>query len=104
MPDRQIDVSQVTMNAILLMSFCLGNIIGPLTFRGNDAPDYIPAKITIIVTCAFAAAMTLVLRFYYVWENKRRDRLAERTGMEHKADIEFADVTDRANKEFRYRL
>jgi predicted MFS family arabinose efflux permease len=38
---------KVTMNAILLMSFCLGNIIGPLTFRQADQPDFIPAKITI---------------------------------------------------------
>ncbi|KAK8198629.1 hypothetical protein M8818_006496 [Zalaria obscura] len=95
---------KVTMNAILLMSFCLGNIIGPLTFRAQDAPDYVPAKIAIIVTCAVAAVLVLILRAYYVWENKRRDRLAEQTHMGHSADIEFADVTDRANKEFRYRL
>lgn len=92
------------MNAILLMSFCLGNIIGPLTFRSQDAPEYTPAKITIIVTCAVAACLALVLRTYYVWENKRRDKLAEETHMGHEADIEFADVTDRRNKEFRYRL
>lgn len=92
------------MNAILLISFCLGNIIGPLTFRAADAPTYIPAKITIIVTCATAAVLVLILRVYYQWENKRRDRKAEEVGLGHKADIEFADVTDRKNAEFRYRL
>ncbi|GAB7356406.1 hypothetical protein MBLNU459_g7180t1 [Dothideomycetes sp. NU459] len=95
---------KVTMNAILLISFCLGNIIGPLTFRAQDAPNYIPAKITIIVTCAVAACISLILRTYYIWENKRRDKLVEETHMDHKADIEFADVTDRKNKEFRYKL
>ncbi|KAG2164765.1 hypothetical protein JADG_004504 [Aureobasidium aubasidani] len=95
---------KVTMNAILLISFCLGNIIGPLTFRAEDAPEYIPAKITIIVTCATAVVLTLILRAYYIWENKRRDKVVEETRMGHKADIEFADVTDRKNKEFRYRL
>ncbi|KAG9660190.1 MFS general substrate transporter, partial [Aureobasidium melanogenum] len=95
---------KVTMNAILLISFCLGNIIGPLTFRAADAPNYTPAKITIIVTCAAAVVLTLMLRFYYVWENKRRDRVSEQMGQTHKADIEFADVTDRKNAEFRYRL
>jgi len=93
---------KVTMNAILLMSFCLGNIIGPLTFRQQDQPDFIPAKITIIVTCGFAAGMALVLRAYYTWENKRRDREAETTG--HVANEEFLDLTDRENKRFRYRL
>lgn len=92
------------MNAILLISFCLGNIIGPLTFRAEDAPEYIPAKITIIVTCATAVVLTLILRAYYIWENKMRDKVVEETRMGHKADIEFADVTDRKNKEFRYRL
>jgi predicted MFS family arabinose efflux permease len=92
---------KVTMNAILLMSFCLGNIIGPLTFRQADAPDFIPAKITIIVTCAFAAGMTLLLRAYYVWENKRRDKLVHG---ERVANEEFLDLTDKENKNFRYKL
>ncbi|KAI7348502.1 major facilitator superfamily transporter [Hortaea werneckii] len=95
---------KVTMNAILLMSFCLGNIIGPLTFTGKSAPQYIPAKITIIVTCAVAAVLTIMLGFYYKWENKRRDHLAAEGKIAHVRDVEFSDVTDRHNKEFRYRL
>lgn len=97
--------SQTTMNAVLLISFCIGNIIGPLTFTQQSAPNYIPAKITIIVTCSIAVVLTLVLRFYYIWENKRRDKLVAQGVLGgHQADIEFADVTDRRNKEFRYRL
>ncbi|KAH4849177.1 hypothetical protein HBH75_145740 [Parastagonospora nodorum] len=92
---------KVTMNAILLMSFCLGNIVGPLTFRQADQPDFIPAKITIIVTCAFAGFLTMALRGYYVWENKRRDRLTDGT---HVANEEFLDMTDKENKNFRYKL
>jgi MFS family permease len=92
---------KVTMNAILLMSFCLGNIIGPLTFRQGDGPDFIPAKISIIVTCAFAACMAMVLRAYYTWENKKRDRKADGVHMENE---EFLDLTDRENRGFRYRL
>lgn len=95
---------KVTMNAILLMAFCLGNIIGPLTFRGQDAPGYVPAKITIIVTCAAAIGFAIALQFYYVTVNKKRDRLAAEGVVAHQRDIEFADVTDRKNKEFRYRL
>jgi hypothetical protein len=48
--------------------------------------------------------LTLMLRLYYQWENKRRDRVAGERGVGHKTDIEFADVTDRKNEEFRYRL
>lgn len=92
------------MNAILLMSFCLGNIIGPLSFTPKSAPNYIPAKITIIVTCAFAAVVTVVLQLYYMRENKRRDGLVDAGDVGHLKDVEFADLTDRENKEFRYRL
>jgi len=92
------------MNAVLLISFCLGNIVGPLTFTQESAPDYIPAKITIIVTCSVAVCLTLALRVYYVWENKRRDKLVAQGALGHRADIEFSDVTDRKNKEFRYQL
>jgi len=66
---------KVTMNAILLMSFCLGNIIGPLTFTGETAPVYIPAKIAIMATGAVAIVATCVLWWKYDFENKRRDRL-----------------------------
>lgn len=90
---------KVTMNAVVLMSFCAGNIIGPLTFRKQDAPDYVPAKITIVVTLAVAIALVLVLRVGYAWENRRRDRLY--AGVERRADQEFLDLTDRENKQFR---
>jgi predicted MFS family arabinose efflux permease len=94
---------KVTMNAILLMSFCLGNIIGPLTFRREDSPDFVPAKITIIVTCAVAAGLALVLQAYYGWENKKRNRRAEGAAA-HVQDQEFLDLTDRENQSFRYKL
>ena len=90
------------MNAILLMSFCLGNILGPLSFRKGDAPAYTPAKITILAVSAVAVGFTLMLMYYYRWENKRRDRAME--GVEHKPDREFLDLTDRENPAFRYSL
>lgn len=92
------------MNATLLIAFCLGNIIGPLTFTAASAPEYIPAKIAIIVTCALTNCLTLALYFYYIWENKRRDKLIANGILDHIADIEFSDRTDRENLEFRYSL
>lgn len=77
----------------------LGNIIGPLTFRGKDAPDYIPAKIAIVVTSTFACCTTALLMAYYTYENKRRDGLM--SGVEHQENSEFLDLTDKENLEFR---
>lgn len=50
-----------------------------------------------VVTSAVAVILTAVLMAYYSWENKRRDRLEQG----HKENIEFLDLTDRENKEFR---
>lgn len=95
---------KVTMNAILLISFCVGNIIGPLTFTEASAPDYIPAKVTIIVTCGAAIVFTLMLQAYYVAVNRRREASVEKDGLQPDAGLEFADVTDKRNKHFRYKL
>jgi len=81
------------------MSFCLGNILGPLTFRDKDAPNFTPAKITIVAVDSTVVVAVLVLLWYYRWENKRRDRVH----VEHRADIEFSDLTDRENLELRYK-
>lgn len=93
---------KVVMNVVLLMSFCLGNIIGPETFKNGDAPDYIPAKITILVTCALAIILAVILRIMYQLENKRRNRSS--VGVEHTVNQEFLDLTDKGNREFRVSL
>jgi uncharacterized membrane protein YoaK (UPF0700 family) len=94
---------KVTINAILLMSFCLGNIIGPLTFTGSTAPVYTPAKIAIMATGAVAIASTVLMLWKYGNENRKRDR-HDIDDREHVVDSEFMDLTDRQNPEFRYAL
>jgi hypothetical protein len=96
---------KVTINAILLMSFCVGNIIGPLTFQpdGHTPPEYIPAKIAIMATGLLAIAAVLVLLGLLWRENRKRDQEErEAGGYEHVVDSEFMDRTDKQNKEFRY--
>lgn len=68
-----------------------------MTFRGADAPEYIPAKISIIVASAVGCVVTVLLMLYYAWENKRRDKLM----VAHEENSEFLDLTDKENLEFR---
>ena len=89
------------MNAIVLMSFCVGNIIGPETFAANDAPQYIPAKMTIVIVLSFSMLITLVLMFLNSRENKRRDRQGH---VEMPRNYEFMDLSDKENMNFRYLL
>ncbi|KAK4941304.1 hypothetical protein LTR10_018714 [Elasticomyces elasticus] len=92
---------EITMNAILLMSFCLGNIIGPGTFQASDAPQYIPAKMAIVITLAIAILITIGLVAMYHLENKSRDREGHQ---EMPEDYQFLDLTDKEDGNFRYLL
>lgn len=90
------------------MSFCLGNILGPITFR-PDAPRFMPAKISIVATVAVTIVFTLLLKFYYIYENKRRDSLTSNKDSNSSSDENghgfndsgFLDLTDMNNLDFR---
>jgi hypothetical protein len=53
------------MVAVIAFSFGVGNIIGPQTFRVEDAPNYLPAKITVIATQFASIVLAVVLYGYY---------------------------------------
>lgn len=83
------------------MSFCVGNVIGPETFQAKDAPQYIPAKVTIVAVLSFGIIITLALDALYHMENRKRDREGE-VDMPH--NYEFMDLSDKENRNFRYLL
>ncbi|KAE8153036.1 putative allantoate permease [Aspergillus avenaceus] len=91
-------------SALVAGSFSIGNIIGPQTFQARDAPEYRPAKIAVLATQAAAAVLAVVLWQYYIWENKRRDRVQEaQTDDESVTDAKaWGGLTDKENKGFRY--
>ncbi|EAW18144.1 putative MFS transporter [Aspergillus fischeri NRRL 181] len=75
---------KVTMNAIVLMSFCLGNILD-----------------SIVATVSVAIVFSVLLKCYYIYENRRRDMKGEGQRLENS---DFLDLTDRENPEFRVSL
>ncbi|RDW91870.1 hypothetical protein BP5796_01264 [Coleophoma crateriformis] len=91
-------VAVANINALILMSFAVGNIIGPLTFTGNTVPKYIPAKIAIMASFSCVMITALTLRTILLWENRRRDKCGLR---EHAANSDFMNMTDRKNDKFR---
>ncbi|KAL8934309.1 MAG: hypothetical protein Q9216_005973 [Gyalolechia sp. 2 TL-2023] len=92
--------------ALVSGSFSVGNIIGPQTFQAKDAPQYIPAKITVLATQAAAALISFVLFLYYVWANKRKDSpraVAESQRVDGQSEAQvWEDRTDKQNPTFRY--
>ncbi|KAF2163618.1 hypothetical protein M409DRAFT_26225 [Zasmidium cellare ATCC 36951] len=93
---------KVTMNAILLMSNCLGNILGPLTFRNKDAPEFVPAKTTLVAVEASTILLVIVLLGHYKRQNSKREVYATDPDSEQATDGGF-DRTDVENVSFRYK-
>ena len=82
-------------------SFAIANIIGPQTFQAHDAPQYIPAKITILVVAALAGVAALALRLLLGFWNKKRDQVDDGHALAVD-ELMSLDLTDRENKHFRY--
>jgi hypothetical protein len=53
------------------------------------------------VALAAACVTSFSLILVYKWENKNRDQKVAETGATHVQDIEFMDLTDKENPEFR---
>lgn len=90
--------------AVVSGSFSIGNIIGPQTFQVRDAPDYRPAKLSVVGTQAGCMVTTFLLFLYYAWQNRKRqtgvaDNEAEEAFMSPEI---WARLTDKENPKFRY--
>ncbi|KAL2009580.1 hypothetical protein VTN00DRAFT_5387 [Thermoascus crustaceus] len=99
---------QVT-GAMLFVGYCVGNIIGPQTFKSSEAPRYQSAYIAMLVGYAVKLIAIITLYIYMYLENKRRDRMAadgEIPGNGDRDAVEngMLDQTEIDNKGFRYVL
>ena len=95
---------KTTIAALYLIGYCVGNIIGPQTFRPNEAPRYVSGEITIIVCWGVCLCDLAFMYFWYKRCNrlKARDRMTE--GYVKLEGQEFLDLTDKENPEFIYSL
>ncbi|KAH8906325.1 major facilitator superfamily transporter allantoate [Coniochaeta sp. PMI_546] len=95
---------KTTVAAMYLIGYCVGNIIGPQVFQAKDAPEYRPAKITIIV-CWVVSLLDIL--FIYWWcrsQNRKKAAIRAQPGYVRIEGQEFYDLTDRENPEFIYSL
>ena len=93
---------KVLANSMTLIAFCVGNILGPQTFRASQAPGYIGGKISIMVTLTCQIFVCFALRFCNDQLNKKNRKALE--GMDEdeksllKEKLAYADETDRKSK------
>ncbi|EOD49168.1 putative mfs general substrate transporter protein [Neofusicoccum parvum UCRNP2] len=97
---------KVTVNALTLVAFCTGNILGTQTFQSKEAPGYDSGKISIMACLSASCLVVVALRMYNGRLNKKKE--AELAAMEPeerealREKMAFADETDRRNPFFRY--
>ncbi|KAJ5602225.1 hypothetical protein N7510_011759 [Penicillium lagena] len=75
---------KVSGAAIISTAFSIANIIGPQTFQARDAPQYIPAKITLVAVNAAAIVVSTILRIMY----GRRNTIADHLGTPARSKLE----------------
>ncbi|KAH7173192.1 uncharacterized protein B0J16DRAFT_188134 [Fusarium flagelliforme] len=85
----------------LYIGYCLGNFVGPLCFKKEDAPRYVPGFIVVVVTAIVAALLAIAYRLMCMWTNKKRDKAGIMEGFDHAYED---DLTDKKNMQFRYIL
>ncbi|KAF2007888.1 MFS general substrate transporter [Amniculicola lignicola CBS 123094] len=96
--------------AVLFIGYCVGNIIGPQTFKKSEKPGYKSAYIAMLVGYSIKLCMVLVL-YVYMWSVNKKRNAESASGIhltpeEEKEAIEngMHDVTEIDNKGFRYIL
>jgi predicted MFS family arabinose efflux permease len=86
-------------------SIAMGNIVGPLTFRAQDAPQFRPAKLSLVIMWSLSIGVSILCFVYYFLNNRSRDKKAMRADEEELADTKaYAGLTDKQNLSFRYHL
>ncbi|CAL9730064.1 thiamine pathway transporter Thi73p [Monosporozyma unispora] len=90
---------RVFRNATTMVVYNISCIVAPQMFRVKDAPVYMPAKITLLVTQAVCIPLQLYVGYICKKENTKRDKEQKGKGAEK---YKFADLTDVENRNFRY--
>ena len=83
-----------------MIGYAVGNLIGPQSFRANEAPGY-PTAYTVMLSGYCVSIGLLTLYGYLCWrDNKRKqaqeqDWLASLGGVEPEVAAEWQDMTDK---------
>ncbi|WVQ72670.1 hypothetical protein IAR50_002229 [Cryptococcus sp. DSM 104548] len=96
---------KVVVGAMVFIAYALGNVCGQFFWDANETPAYKSGMLACIVCFTVTIPLAGALRLFYVYENKRRDRMQAEKGDRGEVEVgNFADKTDVENLSFRYAL
>ncbi|KAH9226009.1 hypothetical protein K456DRAFT_43413 [Colletotrichum gloeosporioides 23] len=95
---------KTTVNAMIFIAYCAGNIIGPQLFFEWEAPSYRSGFLAMLICYGIGVLTCFALRYYLIWENKRRDSIGEvlDVGVGDHVPLNLLDKTDKEIPQFRY--
>ena len=91
----------------MLLGYGAGNLIGPQTFRAEQAPAYTGGTIAMLICyCAAILLMGLYLAVA-AYENRQKDRRYGKPGEVDQENVTammeaYQDLSDKKQKDFRY--
>ncbi len=88
--------------AILYIGYAVGNLIGPQTFRAEQAPAYVGGTISMIVCYCICIGLMACYWALAVWQNKRKSAAAIASAADADAIESFSDKTDFEQEGFLY--
>ncbi|KAJ5664681.1 MFS general substrate transporter [Penicillium macrosclerotiorum] len=96
------------VNGIFFISYCVGNIVGPFSFKTSEAPTYTSGIVAMLVAYCVEALLLLSFAVYAAMLNKKKDEIVQREGLslgDAVTQFQESSSTDRTDKEdlfFRY--
>lgn len=85
------------------IGYGVGNLIGPQTFRADQAPRYTAGVVTMLVCYCLCIGLMLAYWGISAWENRKRDGKYGKPERVHEGTVEgFVDITDKEQEAFRY--
>ncbi|KAF4125985.1 transporter [Geosmithia morbida] len=98
---------KVVTYGIMQLGYSAGNLIGPQTFRANQAPAYTGGTVAMLV--CYCVAMALMFLYFLVasWENRKKQekygpaQTINEESLDELFDV-YQDLTDKKQKNFRY--
>ncbi|EPS32979.1 hypothetical protein POX_d04872 [Penicillium oxalicum] len=96
-----------TVSALMFVAYCVGNIVGPQFFVPAEKPSYSTGIKASMAGLVLGVFFLTCLYVFYVWENRRRDRLygtPEHFTETEELQDELSNKTDQEIESFRYVL
>ncbi|KAA8911561.1 major facilitator superfamily domain-containing protein [Sphaerosporella brunnea] len=90
-------------SAVYNMTVQTGSIISSNIYRSDDAPLYRRGNRVLIGVACMNIALFILAKLYYMWKNKRRDRIWNAMSLEEK-EIYLKTTEDKGNKRLDFRF